>query len=124
MTIDITGIENKISEENLNNSELLFDVLTNEVGLEFGDCVSVIDVIEFNNYKFPTNFQETYDAMCAKNQAQVERMNANKVHCPYCKSTNVKKLSGTTRVTSVLAFGIGSKKVGKQWHCNNCKSDF
>jgi hypothetical protein len=48
----------------------------------------------------------------------------NKVHCPYCNSTNCKKISGVSKATSVAMFGIFSQKVKKQWHCNNCKSDF
>lgn len=49
---------------------------------------------------------------------------SNQVTCPYCKSTNVTKISTAGRVISVGLFGLGSSKVGKQWHCNNCKSDF
>lgn len=48
----------------------------------------------------------------------------NKVHCPYCNSTNCKKISGVSKATSVAMFGIFSQKVKRQWHCNNCKSDF
>mgnify|MGYP004458134033 CR=1 FL=1 len=44
--------------------------------------------------------------------------------CPYCQSTNLKKITGLDRFISVGLFGLASKKVGKQWHCNNCKSDF
>lgn len=44
--------------------------------------------------------------------------------CPYCSSANTKKISGTSRVGSVLMFGLFSKKIGKQWHCNSCGSDF
>ena len=47
-----------------------------------------------------------------------------KVECPYCHSTNTKKISGSSRVASFLTFGLASKKVGKQWHCNKCGSDF
>mgnify|MGYP000843824097 FL=1 len=47
-----------------------------------------------------------------------------KVTCPYCGSVNVKKVSTISRMASVSFFGLSSKKVGKQWHCNNCKSDF
>ena len=49
---------------------------------------------------------------------------ANLPHCPYCKSTNVKKISGASKAASVIGFGILSKKIGKQWYCNNCKSYF
>lgn len=48
----------------------------------------------------------------------------NLPHCPYCRSTNIKKISGTSRAASVIGFGILSKKIGKQWYCNNCKSYF
>lgn len=47
-----------------------------------------------------------------------------KVECPYCHSTNTRKISGISKATSVAFFGIFSQKVRKQWHCNNCDSDF
>lgn len=45
------------------------------------------------------------------------------VKCPYCSSANVKKISAASRAMSVSALGAASGKIGKQWHCNNCKSD-
>lgn len=49
---------------------------------------------------------------------------ASKIRCPYCKSTNVKKIGTGGRLLSTATFGIAGSKIGKQWHCNNCKSDF
>ncbi len=46
------------------------------------------------------------------------------VECPYCHSTNTKKISTLGRVFSTEFLGLGSGKVGKQWHCNKCNSDF
>lgn len=46
------------------------------------------------------------------------------VKCPYCNSTNTKKISTLSRMGSFATFGFAGKKIGKQWHCNNCKSDF
>lgn len=47
------------------------------------------------------------------------------VECPYCHSTNVKKISGASKMGSVMLWGVlAAGKVSKQWHCNNCKSDF
>lgn len=46
------------------------------------------------------------------------------VTCPYCNSTNCKKLGAISRGVSFGLFGFGSGKIGKQWHCNSCKSDF
>lgn len=48
----------------------------------------------------------------------------NRVSCPYCKSTNVSRISTAGRLISVGLFGLGSRKIGKQWHCNGCKSNF
>ncbi|MCI9127431.1 MAG: hypothetical protein HFG28_09565 [Eubacterium sp.] len=47
------------------------------------------------------------------------------VKCPYCQSTNTKKISSVSKAGSVAVFGVfAAGKVSKQWHCNNCKSDF
>lgn len=46
------------------------------------------------------------------------------IKCPYCSSTNTSKLSTMSRVVSTGVFGLGSKKIGKQYHCNHCGADF
>ena len=46
------------------------------------------------------------------------------VECPYCNSTNTSKIGTVSRMTSTAMFGLASKKIGKQWHCNSCGSDF
>lgn len=47
------------------------------------------------------------------------------INCPYCNSTDVKKISTASKAGRVAIWGIFSiGKVTKQWHCNNCKSDF
>lgn len=49
---------------------------------------------------------------------------SRRVTCSYCGSANVKKISLASRSVSTGLFGLGSKKIGKQWHCCNCGSDF
>lgn len=46
------------------------------------------------------------------------------VTCPYCQSTDCAKISGLNRAVSIGFWGLMSKKIGKQWHCNECGSDF
>lgn len=46
------------------------------------------------------------------------------IKSPYCQSTDTTKISTVNRVVSTGLFGLGSNKVGKEWHCNKCKSDF
>lgn len=49
----------------------------------------------------------------------------NNAECPYCHSKNTKKISGLSKAGNVALFGVFAVgKVSKQWHCNNCKSDF
>lgn len=47
-----------------------------------------------------------------------------KVECPYCHTTDVRKISTADRMVSTGLFGMASKKLGKQWHCNKCGSFF
>lgn len=44
--------------------------------------------------------------------------------CPTCGSTKIKKISGLSKAGSVAMWGIFSRKVHKQWHCNNCGSEW
>lgn len=47
------------------------------------------------------------------------------VRCSYCGSGNTRKISSMSKAGSVAVFGIFSLgKVTKQWHCNDCKSNF
>jgi len=44
--------------------------------------------------------------------------------CPYCHSKNTNKITTTSKVMNTAVFGIFGTKRYKQWHCNNCGSDF
>ena len=41
------------------------------------------------------------------------------VECPYCHSTNTRKISGFAKL-GTLSWGA----TPKEWHCNRCDSDF
>lgn len=41
--------------------------------------------------------------------------------CPVCGSRSVKRISTTSRITSVAMVGLASSKIGKQYECKNCK---
>lgn len=49
---------------------------------------------------------------------------SNHPKCPTCGSTNIKQISTTSRLVSTSLFGLSSGKIGKQWHCRNCNSNF
>lgn len=46
------------------------------------------------------------------------------VKCPYCGSTDTKKIGVGGRAVSTATLGLASGKIGKQWHCKKCGSDF
>ena len=46
--------------------------------------------------------------------------NNNKPKCPTCNSTNLKRVSTTSKVVSVAMWGLLSQKAKKTWHCNSC----
>ena len=47
------------------------------------------------------------------------------IECPYCSSTNTKKITTTSKAVHTAIFGIFSMgRNSKQWHCNSCGSDF
>lgn len=84
---------------------------------------------EFDQYLF-----EHRDEILAKQSAEFNAKMAHgkaileersrRVACTYCGSTNVKKIGLLNRSISAGMWGLGSKKIGKQFHCNNCGADF
>lgn len=89
----------------------------------------VIPSDEFDQQLFDQRDNKVQQMLNKRNriQSQIEARkagNASSITCPYCKSTNVSKISTLGRSISVGLFGLASGKVGKQWHCNGCKSDF
>ena len=45
--------------------------------------------------------------------------------CPICGSPRIKKISAITKAGGVALFGpLGMRKAMKQWHCEDCGSDF
>ena len=46
------------------------------------------------------------------------------VTCPYCQSTKCSRISILGRMVSVEFWGFASNKLGKQWHCHDCGSNF
>ena len=81
----------------------------NEIKSKFNNYGAIIEIVD-----------DSYNISDLKKDIKIQ----SQIHCPYCNSTNVNKLSSTKKALSIIGFGILSNKIGKQWHCNNCKSDF
>ncbi|WP_395546691.1 MULTISPECIES: zinc ribbon domain-containing protein [unclassified Lacrimispora] len=44
--------------------------------------------------------------------------------CPTCSSTNITRISATSRVINAGMFGLLGNKRKKTFHCNNCKYEW
>lgn len=56
---------------------------------------------------------------------EVPNPNRTVVECPYCHSTNTKKITNTSKAVHTALFGIFSMgRNSKNFHCNKCGSDF
>lgn len=47
------------------------------------------------------------------------------IKCPYCHSTDTKKITTASKVVHTAVFGaLTTGRNLKEWHCNRCNSDF
>ncbi len=58
-------------------------------------------------------------AEIARNRQEAQDL-LNKPKCPTCNSTNLKKISATSKVVNTAMFGLFGTKRHKTFHCNNC----
>lgn len=87
--------------------------------------ISFLEAMIDLKQKDPIEFQlKMSQFKSTQNQTKAVEENSGP-HCPYCSSTDLKKISGLSKAGSVALWGIFAVgKVSKQWHCNSCKSDF
>ena len=45
-------------------------------------------------------------------------------HCPTCGSTNIEKITTTSKAVNTALFGIFGTKRHKTFHCNSCKYEW
>ena len=131
----------KIPEEPLNNLYMAVTVAKKEEGLKFikeltacdEDTANLLWVdlmrdfgsLENNPILQAREMGEKERALQEYRKREEEYKYRNNAECPYCHSKNTKKISGFSKAGSVALFGVFAMgKVGKQWHCNQCKSDF
>ena len=55
----------------------------------------------------------------AKMQANIQS-NKNVPKCPTCQSSDLKKISMTSKAVNTMMFGFLGTKRNKTFHCNNC----
>lgn len=87
-------------------------------------CSLMIDLKEKDPIEYQLKMSQFKTQVQQQESIKNQQSEQLKVHCPYCNSTNVKKISGTERVASVAMMGIFSKKINKSFKCNACGGTF
>lgn len=75
-------------------------------------------IISQHDFLNPSQFQLS-PAEITRNRQEAQDL-LNKPKCPTCNSTNLKKISATSKVINTAMFGLFGTKRFKQFHCNNC----
>lgn len=123
---NINGVEYNLKNEFTmalvdNNHRLkAIGSLRKKTSLSLSDGIDLIDLIR-DTRSVPNNFIPKYPL---EDRSKYDNTSSNAITCPYCHSKNTNKISNLSKAGSVALFGIFSQKVKKQWHCNNCGSDF
>ena len=91
---------------------------------ECPDCGSLSGHAEENKRKFGVRcdncnklfiqFEKASDSLDNRNIADT------RPKCPHCGSTNISKISTTSRMISTGLFGLASSKIGKTMECKKC----
>lgn len=81
-------------------------------------------VLIYNNGRVPAFYTPPKPVNKFMDYKPKDQPSPGTVTCPFCRSTDVKKIGVVSRATGAYVAGIASKKIGKQWHCNKCGSDF
>lgn len=84
----------------------------------------MIDLKEKDPIEYQLKMSQFKTQVQQQENIKKQQSEQSKVHCPYCKSVNVKKISGTERVASVAMMGIFSKKINKSFKCGSCGGTF
>lgn len=91
------------------------------------------EILENVIKKSPEFSQDAMDRRLIQNENELEELarsnsgifsSKSSASCPYCNSSNTRKISTGSRLLSTGFFGLGSSKIGKNYHCNSCGSDF
>lgn len=97
----------------------IVNCIMNKYDCEFDTARIICDFLIDKKPMPPTHLSQAQIAQI--NAKERARQTAPVPKCPMCGSTDIQKISSLNRTASIVGFGILSKKIGKQWQCNNPK---
>lgn len=119
--------QNKINSIcNINGIEYDLTSFLNDIKLGVNWAVVTRNIsdtcnIPINSAKDLYNFLLNYKQIPSNFSCDIKPILPNlKPKCPTCNSTNIKKISATSKVVNTAVFGLFGTKRHKTFHCNNC----
>ena len=85
---------------------------------------AMVELYKNDPIEYQLKIQQIKLQVQQQKQIASTKLNSHIPHCPTCSSTNIKKISGLSKAGSVFLWGVFSRKVHKQWHCNSCGSEW
>lgn len=127
----INGIEYDFSEELpialLPNDDYYPSIgkIRKKTHLGLTDACNLVDIIR-DTKAIPSEFVSKYQLESTDKYEKDNIKNIPKIICPICQSTNLSKISITSKAVKIGLFGIfgAIDDAGKTWKCNNCGSKF
>lgn len=123
-TCIINGIPRDLKEQlaNLDNSNYKpLERYGREYGMSIADASTLHELL-----KLYRRVPKEYNSEDRENyRAEIKKFNdSGKPRCPFCNSTDIKKITGTERAVSVIGLGLLSKKINKSFKCKKCGGTF
>lgn len=112
---------NKLISVPLTNDEFdtIADISGDQPFIEAMIALKERDIIEFQLK------MSQFKASLSHQTKTKEEKRTDQVICPYCRSDNTRRISGISKAASVAMMGVYAiVESSRQWHCNNCQSDF
>ena len=93
-----------------------------KTSLTLVDADDLVDIIR-EKKAIPENFTPKYPLEDREKLYGDSKIKS--VECPYCHSKDTKKISNLSKAGSVALIGVFALgKTSKEWHCNQCNSNF
>ena len=115
----IDGIPRDLTEQlkNLDNPSYKPYKKFGEWGLGIREADTLHRILE-QTRSVPKEFNSMCTEKYRKELTKLKQDNIPK--CPTCSSTNIKKISTTSKVTDTVVFGLFGTKRHKTFHCSKC----
>lgn len=116
---DVTHIVQLLNQDKFEEAEDELQQRLDEEGYGEDDAYYICEAIEDGDFS-PWVYNEKLKCLTYTETREELQAKQNIPHCPNCNSTNIQKISMTSRAISGLTFGILSSSIGKTYKCNNC----